>query len=174
MSTTWSDVLALLTQLDESGVVEAEVVADGVSVRVSRAAGGLSASRDAAPAAAAATPVPATPAPAASAPTPSAPPASAAPVLSSVPSSAPSSAAGDLVDVTAPILGVLYRRPAPDRAEFVRVGDLVEPDTTVAILEVMKMMNQVTAGVAGRVAEILVEDGVMVEHGDVLLRVEPA
>lgn len=165
-SATWSEVLALVAQLDESGLEEAEVVSDGVSVRVSRTAGGLGAS--AAPVAAA----PATSAPAAAA---AAEPATAAatdnqPLVT--PEATP--ARDDLVDVTAPILGVVYRRPSPDKAEFIQVGDLVEPGTTVAILEVMKMMNQVSAGVSGRVAEILVEDGAMVEHGAVLLRIEPA
>lgn len=153
----WSEVLALVAQLDSSGLVEAEVVADGVSVRVSRVAGAL-ASPAAPPAAPASTaPVP-TPEPGAAAPQ--------APALAATP-------ADDLVEVIAPMLGVLYRRPAPDQPEFVSVGDVIEAGATVAIIEVMKLMNPVVAEVGGRVAEVVVDDGALVEHGTVLLRLEP-
>jgi len=70
--------------------------------------------------------------------------------------------------IVAPVLGVLYHRPAPDRPPFVQVGDVVAPDTTVAIIEVMKLMNPVPAGVHGVVREVCVPDGATVEHGDVL------
>lgn len=74
--------------------------------------------------------------------------------------------------VTAPLLGVLYLRPSPDAEPFVKVGDTVTPDTTVAIIEVMKLMNNVTAGSAGTVVEVCRQEGQMVEHGDVLFRLE--
>lgn len=153
----WSEVLALVAQLDSSGLVEAEVVADGVSVRVSRVAGALAS--PAAPPAAPALPAPVpTPEPGAAAPQ--------APALAATP-------ADDLVEVIAPMLGVLYRRPAPDQPEFVSVGDVIEAGATVAIIEVMKLMNPVVAEVGGRVAEVVVDDGALVEHGTVLLRLEP-
>jgi acetyl-CoA carboxylase biotin carboxyl carrier protein len=75
--------------------------------------------------------------------------------------------------VTAPILGTVYLRPAPDAEPFVTVGDAVAADTTVAIVEVMKLMNPVQAGVAGTVTEICVAEGTMVEYGQPLLRIEP-
>lgn len=154
----WGDVLALVAQLDASGLEEAEVVAEGVSVRVSRTSGGLAMAPQQA-------------APQAPAPPPAPQPVSAETTDASAP--APASTRDDLVDVTAPILGVVYRRPAPDQPEFVQVGDVVESGATVAILEVMKMMNSVVADTGGRVVEILVEDGAMVEFGDVLLRLGP-
>ena len=153
----WSEVLALVAQLDSSGLVEAEVVADGVSVRVSRVAGAL-ASPAAPPAA-----------PALPAPVPTPEPGAAAPQVPA-PAATP---ADDLVEVIAPMLGVLYRRPAPDQPEFVSVGDVIEAGATVAIIEVMKLMNPVVAEVGGRVAEVVVDDGALVEHGTVLLRLEP-
>lgn len=153
----WSEVLALVAQLDSSGLVEAEVVADGVSVRVSRVAGAL-ASPAAPPAA-----------PASTAPVPTPEPGAAAP-QAPAPAATP---ADDLVEVIAPMLGVLYRRPAPDQPEFVSVGDVIEAGATVAIIEVMKLMNPVVAEVGGRVAEVVVDDGALVEHGTVLLRLEP-
>jgi acetyl-CoA carboxylase biotin carboxyl carrier protein len=80
---------------------------------------------------------------------------------------------GTAVSVVAPVLGTFYGRPAPDADPFVEVGDAVAAGTTVGIVEVMKLMNPVTAGVAGRVVEVRARDGDLVEHGDVLLRVEP-
>jgi acetyl-CoA carboxylase biotin carboxyl carrier protein len=83
------------------------------------------------------------------------------------------SQATNLVDVRSPLLGVFYRRPAPDKPSFVEVGSQVSPEDPVCIIDVMKMFSRVPAGVAGRVAEILVEDGQLVEHGQVLMRLEP-
>jgi biotin carboxyl carrier protein len=69
-------------------------------------------------------------------------------------------------------MGTFYRRPAPDAAPFVEPGDEVGPDTTVAIVEVMKLMMPVTADVAGRIAEVCVDDGALVEEGATLFLVE--
>ena len=88
------------------------------------------------------------------------------------PAPAPAPAAPEGPTVTAPLLGVLYLRPSPDAEPFVKVGDTVTPDTTVAIIEVMKLMNNVTAGTDGTVVEICRQEGQMVEHGDVLIRLE--
>jgi acetyl-CoA carboxylase biotin carboxyl carrier protein len=81
--------------------------------------------------------------------------------------------AGDGVAIVAPMLGTFYRAPAPGEAPFVDVGSAVEPDTIVCIIEVMKMMNSVHAGVAGTIAEVCVENGEPVEYGSRLFRVEP-
>jgi len=75
--------------------------------------------------------------------------------------------------IEAPMLGVFYRAPSPGAAPFVDVGARVEPDTIVCIIEVMKMMNSVPAGVAGTIAEIHVENAEAVEYGQPLFRVEP-
>jgi acetyl-CoA carboxylase biotin carboxyl carrier protein len=75
------------------------------------------------------------------------------------------------VSVTSPLLGTFYRAPRPGAAPFVEVGSDVEPDTVVCIVEVMKLMNTVRAGVKGRVAQILARDGALVEYGETLLRV---
>ena len=75
--------------------------------------------------------------------------------------------------IVAPMLGTFYRAPAPGAAPFVDVGSAVEPDTIVCIIEVMKMMNSVHAGVAGTIAEVYVENGEPVEYGAPLFRVEP-
>ena len=75
------------------------------------------------------------------------------------------------VEVTAPLLGIFYRSPEPGAPPFVQPGDRVEPDTTVAIIEVMKVFTAVPAGVRGVVEEVLVQDRELVEHGQALLRV---
>jgi len=82
--------------------------------------------------------------------------------------------ADGLVDVTAPMIGTFYRAPAPGEAPFVDVGSAVEPETFVCIIEVMKLMSAVAAGVRGTVAEVCRANGEAVEFGDVLFRVWPA
>ena len=76
--------------------------------------------------------------------------------------------------IEAPMLGVFYRAPSPGAPPFVDVGTQVEPDTIVCIIEVMKMMNSVPAGLAGTIAEIHVANAEAVEYGQPLFRVEPA
>jgi acetyl-CoA carboxylase biotin carboxyl carrier protein len=75
------------------------------------------------------------------------------------------------ITVDSPMLGTFYRAPAPGAAPFVEVGSVVEPDTTVCLVEVMKMMNSIRAGVAGTIAEILVENADLVEEGQPLFRI---
>jgi acetyl-CoA carboxylase biotin carboxyl carrier protein len=79
-----------------------------------------------------------------------------------------------LVEIRAAMLGTFYCAPKPGAEPFIRVGDRVEPDTTVGVIEVMKLMNSMHAGKAGVVAEILVCDGDLVEFDQVLLRLRPA
>ncbi len=80
----------------------------------------------------------------------------------------------DLVDVSAPMVGTFYRAPGPGEAAFVEVGSTVEAGTQVCILEVMKLMSAVVAGVSGVVAEVCVANGEPVQYGDVLFRIRPA
>ncbi len=75
--------------------------------------------------------------------------------------------------VTAPLVGAFYRASEPGAAPFVSVGDMVEADQEVAIIEAMKMMNRIPCEVSGKVTAILVEDGVMVEFGQALMYVDP-
>lgn len=84
---------------------------------------------------------------------------------------APSSAPAGCVDVPAPFLGVFYAAPKPGADPFVKLGDRVEAGSVVGIIEVMKLMNSVQAGVAGEIVEIFAENGVAVEYGQPLIRV---
>ena len=74
-------------------------------------------------------------------------------------------------EVTSPLLGTFYRAPKPGAPPFVEVGAQVDEETVVAIIEVMKLMNTVRAGVRGTVNEILLSDGALAEYGETLLRV---
>ncbi len=73
--------------------------------------------------------------------------------------------------ITAPIVGTFYIAPSPEDPAFVKAGDRVEPDTIVCIVEAMKVMNEVKAGITGTVAEVLVDSGQPIEFGSKLFRV---
>ena len=76
--------------------------------------------------------------------------------------------------IKAPMVGTFYRAPAPGAPPFVEVGDRVEPDSILCIIEVMKLMNSIPAGIRGTVREIRVNDAEAVEYGQVLVVIEPA
>jgi len=78
-----------------------------------------------------------------------------------------------LLEVTSPLLGIFYRTPKPGEPPFVEIGYKLEEDTIIGIIEVMKLMNSVRAGVKGEVVEILAMNGAPVEYGEILLRVRP-
>ncbi|HTX47655.1 MAG TPA: biotin/lipoyl-containing protein [Solirubrobacteraceae bacterium] len=80
----------------------------------------------------------------------------------------------DLLTISAPMLGMFYAADGPGEEPFVQPGSHVEPDTTVCIIEVMKMMNSVPAGVSGTIVEVCAENGALVEEGAALFRVEPS
>lgn len=92
---------------------------------------------------------------------------------------APIAAAAPAIDprwvaVKAPLLGHYYAAPKPGAAPFVSLGQQVAAEDTVAILEVMKLMNHVKAGVAGRIARIAVANGDLVEFEQAMLYIDPA
>jgi acetyl-CoA carboxylase biotin carboxyl carrier protein len=76
--------------------------------------------------------------------------------------------------IESPMLGTFYRAERPGAEPFVDVGTEVEPDTIVCIIEVMKMMNSVPAGVRGTIAEVCSENAALVEYGQPLFRVTPS
>ncbi|HEX4093546.1 MAG TPA: biotin/lipoyl-containing protein [Trebonia sp.] len=78
-----------------------------------------------------------------------------------------------LIAVAAPLPGTFYRAPRPGAPPFVEVGDVVGPDTVVAIIETMKLMNSVHAGTPGRVTRILPANGDLVPLGAALLLIDP-
>ena len=78
---------------------------------------------------------------------------------------------GNLVEVPSPMVGTFYRASSPDSEAFVEVGDEIDEETVVCIVEAMKVMNEIKAEVAGEVVEILVANGEAVEYGQPLLLV---
>jgi len=80
-------------------------------------------------------------------------------------------AEGELVVVRAPLPGTFYRAPRPGAAPFVEVGSRVGADTVIGIVETMKLMNSVPAGVAGVVAEFCVANAELAAQGAALLRI---
>lgn len=108
---------------------------------------------------------PAPAAPAAAAPAPAAPAAG----------EAPAAAAADgpnIAYITSPGVGTFYSRPNPNAESFVKVGDHVEPETTVCIVEAMKVFNEIQAEVRGKVVAILLDDEESVDHGKRLFKVD--
>ena len=75
--------------------------------------------------------------------------------------------------IVSPLVGTFYRAPQPGAKAFVEEGDVVDAGQTIGIVEAMKLMNQVNADVAGRVAEIVTGDGEWVEFEQVLMYLEP-
>lgn len=79
----------------------------------------------------------------------------------------------NLLPIKAPLLGIVYRQPQPGSPPYVEVGSPVEENTTVALIEVMKLFNPVMAGVRGRIHRVCVENSDLVEYGQVLFLVKP-
>ncbi len=148
MTLTAADVAEIMRLVEQSGFDELNLEIDGTKISLRRG-----------------TPVDVSAATGLNAPAP--PPAPAA-------SRAPAprlKADPDVQDVPAPLLGTFYRAPKPGAPPYVEAGAAVEVDTIVGIIEVMKLMNTVRAGVRGVVAEVLAADGALVEFGETLLRV---
>lgn len=73
--------------------------------------------------------------------------------------------------VLSPMVGTFYTSPSPDDPSFIKLGDKIEPHTVVCIIEAMKVMNEVKAGVSGTITEVLVTNGNPVEFGTKLFRI---
>lgn len=103
-----------------------------------------------------------------------------APVAQPAAAAAPAADSGSADDdsnavfITSPMVGSFYARPKPDADAFVKVGDVVEPDTIVCIVEAMKTFNELPAGVSGRIAAVLVKDEDPVDVNKPLFKVVPA
>jgi acetyl-CoA carboxylase biotin carboxyl carrier protein len=152
MSLTAKDVEEIMKLLDSSSFDRLSLEVNGMKIELERS--GAAPRAPAAPSA------------------PTAPVASAAPVATAAPAVRASSEQG-LVEVKSPLLGIYYRAPKPGEPPFVEVGSKVDVDTVIGIVEVMKLMNSVPAGVKGEIVEILGGNGELVEHGEVLLLVRP-
>jgi acetyl-CoA carboxylase biotin carboxyl carrier protein len=101
----------------------------------------------------------------------------AAPVATpaSAPAAAPtaSAPASNLKDIASPMVGTFYGSPSPDAQAFVKVGQDVDENTVVCIIEAMKVMNEIKADARGTIAELVVENGKPVQFGQALFRIVP-
>jgi acetyl-CoA carboxylase biotin carboxyl carrier protein len=79
-----------------------------------------------------------------------------------------------LLDIRAPMVGTFYNAPKPGADPFVEIGSSVNEDSVIAIIEVMKLMNSIPAGLSGEIVEILIDDAQFVEKGQLLMRVRPS
>ncbi len=150
----------LLELMKANDLTELELKEKGFSIRLVKGTPGAAAGP--------ATVVVSGGAPATHAPVP--PPAEAA---KSAGGGAAGAADEGLREITSPIVGTFYRAPSPDADPFVEVGTRVEPDTTICIIEAMKVMNEVKAEIAGVVQKVLLENGQPVEFGQPILLIEP-
>ena len=164
MELTHQDVAAILDLIERSNVEYLEVEVGGTRIVADRS-GATTAARGvavpAAPAAVAAPPVP-VPSPGAPVAAPATQPAASPPVDPA------------LVTVTAPVLGVFYLAPEPRAPPFVEPGTRIDEGATLGLVEVMKMLNSVTAPVGGEVVEVLAGNDEFVEYGQPLFRLRPA
>ena len=99
-----------------------------------------------------------------------APAPAAAPAAAAI--SAPSAPVADGADITSPMVGTFYIKPAPDAPNFVEVGSAVSVGQTLCIIEAMKVMNEIKAEKSGTICALVAEDGTPVQYGDVLFRIK--
>lgn len=139
-------VRTLAALLDETGLTEIEYSVGDRRIRVARTAAALAPTLNVAA-------------------SPAAPGTAETPAAAVAPVDHPGA-------VKAPMVGTAYIAPQPDQPPFVKLGDRVEEGRVLLIIEAMKVMNQIRAPKAGRVAEILIADGAPVEYGQVLMVIE--
>ena len=170
MSLTAADVAEIMKILEGSAFDEVTLEIDGLKLSMRRGASGGDGAASPAPAFA---PAPTSASPATPSPV-HARAATSSSVATAPTAKSPGATDPSLQDVTSPLLGTCYRAPKPGASAFVEVGTPVEEETVVAIVEVMKLMNTVRAGIKGTVTEILMRDGALVEYGETLLRIKKA
>ena len=158
MSVSKEDVRNLIRLFEDSDWIELRLEVEGLKLVVSKSGPGA-----ASPAVTAA---------------PASVPVAAAAALAAPAAAVGASAIADAtlatgqVLVRAPNLGVFWKQPKPGAPAYVQAGDAIEADTTICLIEVMKLFTPVKAGRAGRVVRCLVEDGDMVEHDTPLFVVQ--
>jgi acetyl-CoA carboxylase biotin carboxyl carrier protein len=146
-------IKAIIVMMKENDLSEFSMEQDGLKIRIKRGPEGFQPSVTAAPAVAA---------PAAAAPV------AAAEVAAPAPAAVP---AAEIKYITSPMVGTFYRAPSPDAPPYVEVGQSVEEDTIVCLIEAMKVMNEIKAELKGVITDVLVENAKPVEFGQKLFAV---
>ncbi len=142
-------IKSLISTFDESGLSKIKINKEGFEIEMEKATGLVAAPVQT---------ITAAPAPA------------AVPAAAAAPAAAPQAISGDTID--SPMVGTFYAAPSPDSAPYVKVGDTVKKGQAVAVLEAMKIMNELEAEFDCKIVEILVKDGQAVEYDMPLFVVE--
>ena len=117
----------------------------------------------------------AVPAPVAAAPAPAVPePVPASNSSNAEPASEPAEDTSNYVEIKSPMIGTFYRRPSPDKPNFVEVGTEVKQGDVICIIEAMKLFNEIEAEVTGKVVKTLVDDSTPVEYDQPLFVIDPS
>jgi len=154
VSLTAADIAEIARLLDESHFTDLKLETGGLKLRIRRDGGGWRPRYEDEPEDAGEAPSPAP-----------------SPEPMALGQEAGAARAGE-VDVPAPLLGNFYEAPRPGDPPFVKPGDKVTEETVIGIIEVMKLMNPIRAGVAGTVVALLAANGSAVEEGEALIRVK--
>jgi len=101
-------------------------------------------------------------------------PSGSHPSVAEKPASPPAADESKTIVIRSPMVGTFYASPNPDSPPFVKVGDRVGPDTTVCVIEAMKVFNEIPAECSGQIVAVLAQSGDPVEFNQPLFRVEPA
>lgn len=162
---TEQQILELMENVARLNLEEVSIETEGFSVRVVGRRSPLTVATQAAPG----------PPSSDAVPLPSmAPPPAAAPAAPAEEKAAPAPEDDPrLVKITSPMIGTYYSAPAPDSPAFVQVGDRVDNETVLCIIEAMKLMNEIKAEMRGVVKRIFVENGQPVEYGQPIVAIEP-
>lgn len=142
-------IKSLISTFDDSGLSKIKINKEGFEIEMEKATGLVAAPVQT---------ISAAPAPVAAA------------VSAAAPAATPQAISGDTID--SPMVGTFYAAPSPDSAPFVKVGDTVKKGQAVAVLEAMKIMNELEAEFDCKIVEILVKDGQAVEYDMPLFVVE--
>jgi acetyl-CoA carboxylase biotin carboxyl carrier protein len=118
--------------------------------------------------------VQAAPAPLAAAPAPLAAPLAAAPAAAPAPAAPAADEDSKYVTIKSPMIGTFYRSAGPDKDSFVSIGDNITADSTVCIIEAMKLFNDIEAEISGKIVKVLVDDASPVEYDQPLFLVDPS
>ena len=153
------DIQSLIKLVSNSSVDEVAVEKKDFRISIKKNAPSVIQAPMVAPAPAPAQTI-AAPAPSAAAPAPAA--------------EAKEEAASNLIEVKSPMIGTFYRKPSPDKPNFVEVGTDIQNGQVVCIIEAMKLFNEIESEVSGKVVKILVDDSEPVEYDQPLFLVEPS
>ena len=146
-------IKAIIAMMKENDLSEFSMEQDGLKIRIKRGPEGFQQTVTLPP------PVPAQPV--------SVPVPAVAPAVAPAPATPPAG----IEHVTSPMVGTFYRAPSPDSPPYVEVGQEVDPETVVCIIEAMKVMNEIKAEKTGVITEILAENAKPVEFGQKLFAV---